>query len=147
MNLCTENLKVHQVDLRIIGNQDLEFDCRPTQISQVLVSLINNSLDATRDLPEKWIEIQMEDQNGKIRITVTDSGNGIPEGIANKIMNPFFTTKEIGKGTGLGLSISKGIIENHGGTITLNTASPHTQFIIELPIQQNVSVSAHQKIA
>jgi signal transduction histidine kinase len=55
--------------------------------------------------------------DGKVTVTVSDTGNGIPENIQDKIFEPFFTTKGVGKGTGLGLSISYGIIKDYGGTI------------------------------
>lgn len=65
--------------------------------------------------------------------TVTDSGRGIPQVIANKMFNKFFTTKSVGKGTGLGLSISKQIIEKHNGILELDYNSPYTKFIIKFP--------------
>jgi len=142
LNLCSENLKTNQIDLRINGNQNFEFDCRPTQISQVLVNLLNNSLEAIRGLPEKWIEIKLENVSGKVRISVTDSGHGIPEAIADKVMQPFFTTKEIGKGTGLGLSISQGIVESHGGMISLDRTCSNTRFVLELPSTQAGTTAA-----
>ena len=64
---------------------------------------------------------------------VTDSGSGIPEKVRSHLSEAFFTTKRAGKGTGLGLSISRGIIEGHGGTLTLDTSCPNTRFIIKLP--------------
>jgi len=137
MNFCAENLKAHKIDLRLSINQNFEIECRPTQISQVLVNLINNSFDAIRDLPEKWIEINADLAGGKGRFTVTDSGHGISEKIADKIMQPFFTTKEIGKGTGLGLSVSKGIIETHKGTLQLDRSCVNTRFVIDLPAHNN----------
>ena len=69
----------------------------------------------------------------KIFIVVEDSGSRIPQAIADKLMQPFFTTKALGKGTGLGLSISKGIIERHKGTLKYDTTSHQTRFIVELP--------------
>jgi len=133
---CSENLKINNVDIRISGNQNFDLECRPTQIAQVLVNLINNSFDAVKGLPEKWIEVNAEVKGEKARITVTDSGHGIRKDIVDKIMQPFFTTKEIGKGTGLGLSVSKGIIETHGGSLRLDRSCPNTRFVIALPLQQ-----------
>ena len=69
----------------------------------------------------------------KFQISVTDSGTGIKSELTDKIFEPFYTTKVVGKGTGLGLSISKGIVENHKGTISLDTSASHTTFVIELP--------------
>ena len=75
----------------------------------------------------------MDEETKMIKMFFTDSGNGIPVEVLNKIMQPFFTTKPIGKGTGLGLSISSRIIKEHGGSLNYNYESAHTQFIITLP--------------
>ncbi|MBL7557844.1 MAG: GHKL domain-containing protein [Bdellovibrionaceae bacterium] len=102
-------------------------------LSQVIINLINNSADAIETLPEKWVELKMDEDEKYVFFHIKDSGNGIPEDIQNKMMNPFFTTKVIGKGTGLGLSISKGIIEEHKGDLVYNSQSQNTEFIIKLP--------------
>jgi signal transduction histidine kinase len=72
---------------------------------------------------------------GVLQITVTDNGSGIPNRIADKIFQPFFTTKPAGQGTGLGLSVSYDIIKAHGGQINVE---PHgangVSFVIELPL-------------
>jgi C4-dicarboxylate-specific signal transduction histidine kinase len=134
LDLCGEKLKYHAIDVRLKELGDIEIACRPTQISQVLVNLLGNSFDAIQNLNEKWIEIKVEKYGTMLSISVTDSGRGIPADVAQKIMHPFFTTKEVGKGTGLGLSISKGLIEDHGGRFFLDSTSPNTRFVIELPI-------------
>lgn len=72
-----------------------------------------------------------------IIIRITDSGGGIPEEHQDQIMQPFFTTKEVGKGTGLGLSISLGIIQAHNGDVVLDKKSPNTSFIITVPKKQH----------
>jgi two-component system NtrC family sensor kinase len=65
---------------------------------------------------------------------IRDNGAGISADDLKKIFDPFFTTKEVGTGTGLGLSVCMGIIESHGGTITVQSEqSIHTTFIIDLP--------------
>lgn len=120
------NLEFHFVPGDIIfGNM--------TQLGQVLINLINNSIDAVELLREKWIEVSFITIEDKTQISVTDSGSGISESILDKIMNPFFTTKELGKGTGLGLSISHGIVANHRGELYYNHQLKNTQFIIILP--------------
>lgn len=75
------------------------------------------------------------DFENSIQISVIDSGNGIPAELQDRIMNPFFTTKEIGKGTGLGLSISQGIIKEHAGQLNYIADNPNTQFQIHLPLK------------
>lgn len=134
LDLCGEKFKYHEVDLRLKEYEDVELICRSTQISQVLVNLLGNSFDAIQQNDEKWVEIEIVRYDHILRISVTDSGRGIPESVAQKIMHPFFTTKEVGKGTGLGLSISKGLIEDHGGKIFLDTSCQNTRFVIDLPL-------------
>ncbi|HET9238619.1 MAG TPA: ATP-binding protein [Oligoflexus sp.] len=132
--LCDSRLKNENVCLDASAVPvDLSCVCRGVQISQVLINLINNAVDAIRDRPEKWIRIEASLQAGMIRIAVTDSGPGIPKELADKIMKPFFTTKGVGKGTGLGLSISRGIAHAHGGDLELDEGSPHTRFVLVLP--------------
>ncbi|HEV7837358.1 MAG TPA: ATP-binding protein, partial [Gemmatimonadaceae bacterium] len=69
-----------------------------------------------------------------VRLTIRDTGDGIPANILPKIFDPFFTTKDVGQGTGLGLAITYGIIQEHGGTITAaNAAGGGARFTIDLP--------------
>lgn len=135
IELCRKRFYLSGIDFRIATIPDLTISARSCQISQVLLNLLNNSYDAIKDQKEKWIEFGFFQVNEHlIELSITDSGHGIPKEIAEKIMNPFFTTKPVGKGTGLGLSISKEIIEAHSGTIALDGSSPHTRFVIRLPL-------------
>ena len=73
--------------------------------------------------------------DNKILISVKDNGNGIPQKIADKIFQPFFTTKPTGQGTGLGLSLAYDIAKAHGGEIKVKTEEGKgSDFIINLPI-------------
>ncbi|MGZ3744591.1 MAG: ATP-binding protein [Pseudobdellovibrionaceae bacterium] len=135
LSLCSEGLKNRSINLQIDAAEKVHLVCQPVQLSQVFINLINNAADAIQNEPEKWIRIEFKTVNkNKVLISFTDSGPGIPESIASKIMQPFYTTKEVGKGTGLGLSISKSIIEEHGGHFYLDKNSQNTCFKIELPI-------------
>lgn len=133
LDLCQEKFKANGIKLKIQDIPDTQIICRASQISQVLINLLNNSSDAIELLSEKWIEIKFEikDRN-QISIFVTDSGPGIPRDHLEKIMEPFFTTKEVSKGTGLGLSIARSIIESHKGQLWVDTSYPNTRFVIEL---------------
>lgn len=137
LELSQEKLKNQNIELRI-KDFDPEFyiTCRATQISQVLLNLINNARDAILKLPQRWIEIETTMEDSHVVIKVTDSGTGIEKEIAEKIFEPFFTTKPVGVGTGLGLSISFGIIKSHRGTFFLEQTHPNTRFVIKLPIKQ-----------
>jgi PAS domain S-box-containing protein len=132
--LCKEKFNNHGVELTFTNPDNIEFGCRPGEISQVLLNLLNNAFDAIKNQDVKWIKVSaLVIEQNKLRIEVTDSGPGIRIDFHDKIMTPFFTTKEVGKSPGLGLSISKGIIESHGGRLYLNNSSLNTQFVIELP--------------
>jgi signal transduction histidine kinase len=132
LSFCREKLRNDGIEL-LIDVDDLEVDCRATQISQVLLNLIVNSQDAVRELSEKWILIEVKRHGDTARVRVTDSGQGIAPQVIDKLMTPFFTTKDIGKGTGLGLSISRGIIEDHRGQLYYDGEFARTTFVFELP--------------
>lgn len=129
--LCNEKFRNRGVQLRYEKFPDqLKLSCRSVQISQIILNLLQNALDAVEVLPEKWVEITFTEDSEGTRIMVTDSGGGIPEHIREKILQPFFTTKEVGKGTGLGLSISKGIMDAHHGELSIDTKCSNTRFVL-----------------
>lgn len=146
--LCMEKFKNHSIQLSCQSVDGVYVLGRETQLSQVLINLLNNSYDALQDSdlkskPEtsqeptsisKWIKLAAIENKGKIEIRVADSGYGISEEIVRKLMQPFFTTKPPGKGTGLGLSISKSIALDHGGTLVYDSYAEHTTFKLTLPI-------------
>ncbi len=134
LSLCTERFRVHGIELAVNPiRPDWQLQCRPVEISQVLLNLLNNAHDAVEKTTERWIKLNVDEDGPYLRISVTDSGKGIPAPLRDKILMPFFTTKPVGRGTGLGLSISKSIVESHGGTLTLDVESPRTRFVVHLP--------------
>lgn len=134
LNLCREKVRIQGVDLRIDPfPPQLRVSCRSIQIQQVLLNLLNNSVDAVKDLPEKWIRISVREDLRGTEIRITDSGPGIPAEIHTKLFQPFFTTKPVGSGTGLGLSISMGVMKSHGGDLWLDSSGAHTSFVLFLP--------------
>ena len=132
-DLCSARFKSHGVELRLPEEATFLVKCRPVQVTQVIINLLNNAFDAVQDYAEKWVAVEVAEAGDFVVCSVTDSGTGIPKHIAERIMQPFFTTKGTGKGTGLGLSISKSIVEQLGGTLDINSESPNTQFRISLP--------------
>lgn len=139
LGLCSEKFRSQGVDLEVHCNAGQPIiECSVVQVSQAVLNLLNNAFDAVCDSPEKWIRIEingLEDNN--IEIAVSDSGPGVPRNVRDKILEPFFTTKEIGRGTGLGLGITKSIIDNHGGQLYLDEQSLETRFVIILPKTQS----------
>lgn len=141
IDMCGEMLKKNEIEFKY-KYEDIEIECNHLQIEQVLLNLINNSVDAIQSLDHKWISIDIHTnhKNEFVTISIADSGEGINSELAEKIMQPFFTTKEIGKGTGLGLSISKGIIEKHGGMLYIDKNSINTRFVIEIPKHESALI-------
>ncbi len=135
LTICFEKFKAEGVTLDT-GIEDVVFECRPVEISQVLVNLMTNAFFAVKKSREKKITVKSKIETDKVIIEVCDTGHGVPDYIRSKIMEPFFTTKAIGEGTGLGLSISRNIIDSHHGKFYLSDESP-TKFVIELPRVQS----------
>ncbi|MGZ3740855.1 MAG: sensor histidine kinase [Bdellovibrionota bacterium] len=131
---CRERFRSNGISLEVLApGGALKIECRPTQISQILLNLANNSFDAVQDLKEKWIKVEVIDRGENVEVILMDSGRGVPLSIREKMMQPFFTTKQIGKGTGLGLSISFGIAQSHGGKLSYDDKCPNTRFVLRLP--------------
>ena len=102
------------------------------QMSQVLLNLIMNALHAMPD--GGTLRVGLEPEQPMVKLTIADTGHGIPPEVIRKIYDPFFTTKEFGKGTGLGLTVVKGIIEEHQGSIAVESEQGKgTRFTILLP--------------
>ncbi len=147
LSLCQERFRAHGVEIRIRIDTDAQLECRPSQISQILINLLSNAFDAVESFEEKWVTVELASQSENIILRVIDSGKGIPSYIAEKVMDPFFTTKTTGKGTGLGLSISKGIAESHNGSLRLDGSMINTCFTLELPCKQPRFVKFKQGVA
>jgi two-component system NtrC family sensor kinase len=102
------------------------------QLQQVFLNLLNNALDAAGDGGR--IEIKSWQEDGKIVVSISDNGPGIPKEMADSVFDPFFTTKGPGEGTGLGLSISHSIMQKLGGTLTFkSTPGQGATFYVSLP--------------
>lgn len=133
-----DSIRRQGIDFSLVaakGNTRVE--CRPIQISQVLINLINNARSAISDQPgDRFIRLHFLERMNTVEILVIDSGKGIDAERQKKLFEPFFTTKASGEGTGLGLSISRSIIEAHHGAISIDSDSPNTCFKIVLPKQQ-----------
>ena len=138
-----DNLEIFEERLarnRIILERSFAASCPSVfadadQMSQVVINLVMNALDAMPDGGSLRVGVSPHD--GLARLTIADSGLGIPRDVVDKIFDPFFTTKEFGKGTGLGLTVVKGIIEEHLGTIAVESEpGKGTTFTIDLPVYQ-----------
>lgn len=124
-------------NLKIVFSNDADNDIvmvNSSEIIQVMINLLNNAHDAIYELDEKWIEINLYDDNELVQVDVIDSGHGIDNKVAEKIFERFYTTKGKKKGTGLGLNICQEIIIDHGGEISYVEGSEYTTFTFGLPL-------------
>ncbi|WP_237563130.1 sensor histidine kinase [Algoriphagus kandeliae] len=117
-------------------------ECLAGKINQVFMNIINNAVHALSDhideIKDPKIEIRTRSFGETVSIEIEDNGPGMPEHVKQRIFEPFFTTKAVGKGTGLGLSIVYSIIENHKGTMEVETeVGQGTIFKITLPVHQS----------
>jgi|GEM_PF-2038442 PAS domain S-box-containing protein len=116
------------------------------RIEQVFINILSNARYALNkkypaDHPDKLLEIKasvvLKGGRPHVRTEFKDHGTGIPRHLIDRVMDPFFTTKEQGKGTGLGMSISSNIVNEHGGTLELESEEGrYTRVIVDLPVEQ-----------
>lgn len=134
LELTRERIKFNSIEFNVNKISDANINCRPVEICQVIVNLISNAIDATLNLKNKIIKVEITSDTNFVYLRVSDSGSGINPEILDKIFNPFFTTKPAGMGTGLGLSISLEIIKRSGGRLYYDNHEGSTRFTIEMPI-------------
>lgn len=150
INKAIENtVTISKNEWKYVAEVSTEFEeetllvpCLPGELNQVFLNIIVNAAHAIgdkigKDAKEKGkIHITTRKNNEFGEIRISDTGNGIPENIKNKVFDPFFTTKEVGKGTGQGLAISHNVItKKHKGSIKLESElGKGTTFIIRLPL-------------
>ncbi|MEH2296586.1 MAG: ATP-binding protein [Nostoc sp.] len=144
-------------------------ECYPGQLNQVLMNVLANAIDALDEINANRTVQKIEANPSQISIRtsmsnlqaveialakpavreasrregIADNAGGMPEHVKNRIFNPFFTTKPVGKGTGMGMAISYQIItQKHGGKLEcFSTLGEGSEFIIQLPTQQQVSTA------
>ena len=148
LSLLRASLRRHQIQIDVDVPEDLpRILCRSQQIQQVIVNLITNAQSALSERfsgfdDDKILVVRAArhlDQTGEwVRLTVEDHGIGIPEGLQERIFDPFFTRKPRDQGTGLGLSVSHGIIKDHRGRIFVEShEGAFTRFHVDLPLAPN----------
>ncbi|HSC28928.1 MAG TPA: ATP-binding protein [Vicinamibacterales bacterium] len=115
------------------------------KLQQVFLNLFLNARDA---MPKGgWLTIVSREARGRAEIEIADTGSGIPADQLSRIYDPFFTTKAFGRGTGLGLSIAYGIVQEHGGSITCDSAvGKGTRFTLTLPLASPRAAAGPQAV-
>jgi C4-dicarboxylate-specific signal transduction histidine kinase len=140
LSLMQEQLRLRQIAVTldflpespiVLGNA--------IQLEQVFINLLTNARDALEASERKEVHIACSVEDD-IVVVFRDTGPGIPDGLEQRIFDPFFTTKDVGSGTGLGLSITYGIVQEHGGEITVeNRPGEGAAFTIALPRAHDAS--------
>ena len=150
--LAYHSARATDTDFQLTIEQDLDdsigqVQAIPQDLSRTFLNIVGNACQATderrRVLAEEGIgfegyqptvRLQTRDMGEEVEIRIRDNGTGMPEEVAEKIFNPFFTTKPANQGTGLGLAITSDIIRQHGGTIRVESEmESHTEMIIVIP--------------
>jgi two-component system, NtrC family, sensor kinase len=132
--LIDERLRHHGIDLCYTEEEGAHFTGVRSEIIQVVHQLLMNSIDAIKDLEERWIHVHVDSSSSQLSIRFTDSGRGLDKMIQRKLMHPFFSTKDVGKGLGLGLSVCRKILETNHGSLCYSEHEGHTSFIMTLPV-------------
>jgi signal transduction histidine kinase len=147
LNLAYHGARAEKPGFNIVLKRDLDpaagmIDAYPQEITRVFLNLIANGFyaaikrkEAHGGSFEPMLSATTKSLGNKVEIRIRDNGTGIPQGVKERMFNPFFTTKPAGEGTGLGLSMSHDIVvKQHGGTIDVATEpGAFTEFIITLP--------------
>jgi two-component system NtrC family sensor kinase len=111
--------------------------CDPDQMTQVLTNLLVNAQQALEgESRPRRISLSTTSKDGAVFIEVADNGPGVPAELRSRVFDPFFTTKPVGSGTGIGLAVSRGIVEAHGGALTLAASERGAHFVVRLPLQE-----------
>lgn len=116
----------------------------PSQIQQVFMNMIMNAAEAMDGSGQLTLGTHYYPAEAAVEVTFADTGRGIEEGNIDRIFDPFFTTKDVGHGTGLGLAISYGIVQEHKGSISVESSiGKGTTFRVRLPVLANGETTGH----
>ncbi|MBU4257934.1 MAG: hypothetical protein KKI12_02415 [Proteobacteria bacterium] len=132
-----QQLKLREIEVQLDLDDNIPLIMADNnKLEQVFINLVVNARDSIEEKGERGGKVSIRSffEKGQVKVTISDTGNGIPEDIIDKVFEPFFTTKEVGKGAGLGMSISYGIIKDYGGTIKIKSkVGIGTSFELKFP--------------
>ncbi len=117
--------------------------CDPALFEQVLVNLLLNACDAC--VPGGTVELQVEPHGSRVAFIVEDDGTGISQEVAERCLEPLFTTKPVGKGTGLGLTIASEIVKHHHGTLSFEPRLASTRGLGGTRVRVEIPAAAEER--
>lgn len=131
--LCSGRMKSLNIRFEFLKSSSLIFAiCRPIQISQIILNLLNNAIEAAEESTNRWIKLKLTSNKKEAVIEISNSGPKVSKEISHKIFEPFFTTKQKKNGTGLGLSVSRDLAQVNQGRVELIPHAKNTQFRLVL---------------
>lgn len=123
-------MRLAGVSVSVLAPEEIQVTARRSECAQILLNLLNNAHDAVAGLPDPWVRIELAREGERVRVSVVDSGPGVPGHLADAIMAPFYTTKAAGQGTGLGLSVSRTLAQQWGATFHCDSEAGHSSFTL-----------------
>jgi C4-dicarboxylate-specific signal transduction histidine kinase len=135
--VLADEAQSHKAMLRIDAQSLPRITADPIQIEQVLVNVIRNAIEAVADCTnlERWVRIRLRHIDDEVRVEIEDNGRGVSPDIAQRLFEPFETSKL--RGMGLGLSLSREMIKAHGGSLEWDaTAAVGSRFVLRLPCRR-----------
>lgn len=142
-----EKITANHIDIKFHSlDENYYILCKPIEISQVLLNILNNAIKALNDIPseKRKIHISVKSKNSRVKIAIANSGNLITDAVKSNLFKPSLVNIEdapksniYGIITGVGLSVSRNIIEEHKGSLYFDETADLTTFVIELPINHN----------
>lgn len=135
LEIVAVRLKAADAEMDTDLGDELAVLAGSVRLQQVLVNVISNAADAVEGLDDRKLSVRAWREGGRVVLTVRDRGAGVAPAVAERIFDPFYTTKGVGRGLGLGLSISYNIIKDFGGSLTVsNHLEGGAVFRVELAV-------------
>ena len=140
-SLTLMGYKLREARARVVREYDqslAKVETYGTELHQLWTNLLDNAADAltAKNDGERVVRVLTAAESDGIRVEISDSGPGVPPELASKIFEAHFTTKAAGKGTGLGLDIVKRIVAHHHGSVTCESGSSGSRFVVHIPFAQ-----------
>jgi PAS domain S-box-containing protein len=143
LRLAKPRAAEHRVEMLLDPGMDIRLPHDPTRISQAVLNLVSNAIDAAAE-GGGHVAVRLVTDASTVRIQVDDDGGGIPDSVRGRVFEPFATTKKHGKGTGLGLAITRQIVDDHGGTVDLSPGPSGQGTRAEIALPMDAAVVARR---
>lgn len=134
--LCQERMTTFAISCEVDAQEQIRLSCYPAYLTQIMINLLNNAVDALQSRPGRKILIRLFQTEENVFVEVHDNGTGVSSDDEERIFEAFYTTKAYGQGTGLGLSISRSLAKEHQGKLVLveSQFGVGAAFSLQLPL-------------